>query len=774
MNAPVDQNEIQTAAAVAFLKKWPVAYPTLVAIDVDGAIETRSFPPPAGKTDVEWAAVANWIYPRQGRKNIYYSVNPTRYAMSKKPANADIKDVCVLHIDIDPAENETQEAAKARGIAALAAYPIKPSVVTFSGGGVQAFWILTEPITLPGDKESADEFARYNWQLALDLKGDATARDVSRIMRLPHTKNIPNAGKVAKGRKPMWAEVISSTDSTVSIDKFTKAPPPTNAVTPEGQRPRLERASIDDGKVSVGWLKSIDDLRPDVKNHARLSIMHGDNLQHLHDCHKEIGHRLDAGPYESHSDVGIAVAGVLDRAAYTPEQIYGILLDPKFGVSKHFLRQKDRKRAVLRAINHSRELEFGNAAVAKIAAATGVTFPDGVDRRGIPTPTYGNTQAALLGLGIDASYDDFHHQPLVEGHVIDQWSGAVTDHVITVMQDIVYKKFGFYPSETFTRNAVITRCRQHTFNPVLDYIDSLKWDRVERLDKLLLTYLCAEDTKFNRAVGRKALIAMIARARRPGVKFDSVLVLDGKQGIGKSLFCKDLAGGDEFFSDADLLAQDSKTQMEQVQGVWVAELPELAGIRKAETEKLKAFFTRTTDSARPAYGRFRTDVPRSCIFIGTTNADDYLSDPSGNRRYWPVGVKQYQREAFLRDRNQLLAEAAHYEACGEALYLPADLLDDAAKVQHSRLEQEPWLDLIGPISGKHFEDHEGNWERISSAYLIDTVLKLPSDRATSGAARRLATAMRRLGWSGPKKMRFAKDGKPVQGYYRPALTEGAS
>src|SRR5690606_5186613 len=141
--------------------------------------------------------------------------------------------------------------------------------------------------------------------------------------------------------------------------------------------------------------------------------------------------------------------------------------------------------------------------------------------------------------------------------------------------------------------------------PVCEYLDSLDWDGTPRLSRWLTSYLGAEDTELNRAIGRLVLVAAVRRAREPGGKFDTIVVLEGRiQGEGKSTALAILAGR-ENFSDQDILALDAKAQMENVEGVWIYEICELEGMTRADVSKVKAFASRQEDRARPAYGRFR-------------------------------------------------------------------------------------------------------------------------------------------------------------------------
>jgi predicted P-loop ATPase len=216
------------------------------------------------------------------------------------------------------------------------------------------------------------------------------------------------------------------------------------------------------------------------------------------------------------------------------------------------------------------------------------------------------------------------------------------------------------------------------------------------------------------------------------------------------------------------------------------DLRELAGLRRAEIETIKGFLSKTADNARPAYGRFRNDQPRRCIFVGTTNDSEYLRDTTGNRRFWPVRTGKINLDALRRDRDQLLAEATHLEARGEPLVIPAHLYGAVAEQQEQRLLHDPWDDLLAGVKGTIYNDDGDNaQERISSEELLTLHLRLSADKLTDVAPKRLRQVMNRLGWGGPKKLRFDKevwDGvkkqKKVsvtkQGYWRRSPREDCS
>ena len=251
-------------------------------------------------------------------------------------------------------------------------------------------------------------------------------------------------------------------------------------------------------------------------------------------------------------------------------------------------------------------------------------------------------------------------------------------------------------------DAFITVLHRHKFNDVASHIKSVVWDQKPRLDTLLIDYLGAEDNAYTRAVTRKTLCAAVARALKGGVKFDQMLILTGPQGIGKSTLLSVLGG--KWFSDS-LTTFDGKDAAELIQGTWINEIGELAAFSKQETEIIKQFLSKQHDIYRAAYGRRTERHPRRCIFIGTSNTDDFLRDATGNRRFWPVDVgKSAPAKSVFADLEgeaaQIWAEAYVRFVFGEKLYLDTDELKQMA-LEQQEAHRETWekegliLDFLG-------------------------------------------------------------------------------
>ena len=319
---------------------------------------------------------------------------------------------------------------------------------------------------------------------------------------------------------------------------------------------------------------------------------------------------------------------------------------------------------------------------------------------GDPKITCANAQDAIQHLGVTCAKDVFHEKLIVGGHPIAQWAGDLSDDAVQMLRHIVRQVYGLDFGERHVRDAAIQLCLRHQFNPVTDYLASLRWDGVPRIANLLPRYFGADETAFTGEVGRLMLTAAVRRARAPGCKFDQIVVLEGPEGTGKSMAIKILAGENNF-SDQRILGASDKEQQEAVTGVWLYELAELEGIRRTDVERIKQFASRTEDRARPAYGRFRIDRKRTCVFIATTNEQDYLKGTTGNRRFWPVKTSGIDLEGLERDRDQLWAEAAAGEAAHASIGLDARLWATAGAEQHERLEDDAWLAFVEAyVAGK--------------------------------------------------------------------------
>jgi predicted P-loop ATPase len=422
--------------------------------------------------------------------------------------------------------------------------------------------------------------------------------------------------------------------------------------------------------------------------------------------------------------------------------------------------------------------------------------------KGKPKPSMHNARLAIEALGIKCSYDIFHGKILFgyQGDVPHEMQfiigQEVSDNGIIRLRQLISDRFGADLGDQAVRDGVVSLALEHCFDPICDELDlaEANYDGVPRLDRMAVDYLNADDTPLNRAIIRITMIAAVRRARHPGCKFDTITVLESPEGWNKSTVWRVIAG-DENYSDESILGKQTREVQEQLSPIWIHENAELAGMKKAEVESVKAFASRQEDIARPAYGHFVKKQPRHSIDVGTTNSDEYLQSQTGNRRFWPVAIRRrIDIDLLRRDRLQLLGEAATHESRGDSIVLDEALWPAAATEQERRRTKDSWEDIVADMPSHVYVDafghiehvHEGQDEVreefhiriihreidrdvVASADLLRYVLGIPIGRQTTRDSMRLATVMRLAGWErGTAGITIG--GKRVRGYFRPRDT----
>lgn len=261
-------------------------------------------------------------------------------------------------------------------------------------------------------------------------------------------------------------------------------------------------------------------------------------------------------------------------------------------------------------------------------------------------------------------------------------------------------------------SALDIHAKLHAFNPVVDYLTGIKWDRQPRLDTLFIDYLGAEDTPYTRAVTRKAFTAAVARAMTPGCKYDNMLILCGPQGIGKSTILDKMSHG--WFNDS-IRTFEGKEASELLQGVWIIEVAELDAFRRTDVSCIKQFLSLTSDRYRQAYGRNVTEFKRRCVFFGTCNNIDFLQDTTGNRRFWPVDTRaQMPTKDVFNDLtsdeiDQVWAEAYFRFITGEQIFLSGDTAAAAMVKQEAHRERSIQEGVIAEFVARKIPDDWAKW-----------------------------------------------------------------
>lgn len=379
--------------------------------------------------------------------------------------------------------------------------------------------------------------------------------------------------------------------------------------------------------------------------------------------------------------------------------------------------------------------------------------------KGAPLNSYANARAVLSGCGEFAfSYERFADRAYFN------LGEQLTDEAVSAMRQMIVAHYQFDPGLELTYQAARQLAWENSMDRVCAWLDSLEWDGVERLNSWLSDYAGAVEGALNSAFGRKTLIASVRRARHPGCKFDYVLTLQGAQGVGKSSVPRILAGEAALFSDQEILSLKAREQQEAMAGIWFYELSEMAGYKKTDIERVKAFVSRTHDRARPVWGRVMADQPRRCVFIATTNDSEPFHDPTGSRRFWPVDVEIINLEALERDRRQLFAEAAFAEASGEPLTLPPELWGEAAAAQEARTEQHPWALHLASLKGRMILHEEGSQARLAWSEIWGA-LGIPAERQSPQGRRTVTQILEKMGWS-KSSVTMKIEGEVVRGFVR--------
>jgi predicted P-loop ATPase len=336
----------------------------------------------------------------------------------------------------------------------------------------------------------------------------------------------------------------------------------------------------------------------------------------------------------------------------------------------------------------------------------------------------------LDGLGKQLRFNEMSHQV--------EWKGQPIKDADLIDVRLLIERAGFQPVDKDVKAAVERVALDNAYNPVTDYLDGLVWDGTPRIGRWMQRLLGAPDTPFVRAVGPKTLIAAIARARDPGCKVDTVLVLEGEQGIRKSSAIAALFGEEYTAESVSLFDQHNKMVM-QMLGAWVVELAEFVAIARKDHGSVKGLLSMRADRVVLPYAKLASTHPRRCVFFGTINPEDfgYLTDSTGNRRYWPVAVTAIDLDGIRERRDQLWAEAQHLYRAGSPWWLTDQEEAEAAEQTAQRQESDPWE----PILRKKLI----GYPEITPSEAM-SLLGMPYDRMDRKGQMRVAGVLKTLGY----------------------------
>lgn len=327
--------------------------------------------------------------------------------------------------------------------------------------------------------------------------------------------------------------------------------------------------------------------------------------------------------------------------------------------------------------------------------------------------------------------------------------GALSDCHTVYLQQWIAHTHGITIGRESLWQALRAVAMIHDVHPVRDWIESIEWDGEPRVNKWLSTYMGSEPDEYADDMGQAWLVSAIARIMRPGCQADHVLVLEGGQGTGKSTAMRTLFG-DEWFLDClpDIRHKDALMVM---RGKWGIEVAELDSFRGAAETRIKSFITQRVDEYRPSHERQVVRYPRQCVIVGTTNEENWLTDSTGGRRFWPVKVGRIDYKKLEKDRAQLWAEAAQLYNGGAVWWPKGKLAAMAKQAQSERFTEDVWQDLIAA----------SNSSNLDADYIYRHILNIESGRITKSDQVRIGSIMRRMGYT---KIRRRRDGVRITAY----------
>ena len=347
-------------------------------------------------------------------------------------------------------------------------------------------------------------------------------------------------------------------------------------------------------------------------------------------------------------------------------------------------------------------------------------------------------------------YNTLAYSPWVAGEL--PWSES-TQREWTDVDDSQYlaymeSEYNFYKKENLMRALDIVQS-ENQFNPVVEHLETLKWDGVPRMETLLIDYLGCDDTELNRAIMSIFMYGAIARVYQPGCQFDLMLVLVGDQGDGKSTFLRTLTMVDEWF-DGNFGSVEGSSAVERLRGNWIIEMSELLALKRTkDVEAIKSFVTNRSDNFRAPYARRTTKRPRQCVFAGTTNNKQFLSDPTGNRRFMPVEVHKDRRTRMIDDPDapehfeQAWAEALHkFKTEHPKIYFDDEMQKKMMKLQEEFTEEDVRIGMI-----QEYLDSTDK-KRVCAVDIWKEALMCDVDRITLRDSKEIHTIMREKvsGW----------------------------
>lgn len=732
-------------------------------------------------------------------RNLYFQVNLCRPDLGTMRAHRGNVAVAVcVHAEIDPPkttdtiekleiwQSETGGELISEDYWPRIGLPY-PTAVMFSGTGFVVMWKLEEPVVmwrgepLAQDPFLVDAIESRNRALVDKLGADPMSTDVSRLLRLPGTYNIPGESKKKKGRtEAVLAELVEYeptrtvalammpasapqiANSDVEIPEFEGAPPPEaieaaaqvlgKAWVPDGTKhqahlalagslarvgwpveliasfaarvaeidkpgnAKMDRrmkaaetsvAKVRSGQIITGWPSLIEHVGEEVVTQIREILDLPAPVEHDPEFTAALVEADPPTPEELPMR-GLVRAALksaaqkLQRKTKPEDKYAGELIGRVLRNERVVREDEDPKRGLVEAaqaviryapdgttdaqltevllgsvslmgfksdigdlIKGSRGL-VERSRVAEVSRRLPDEFilADSGPRAGLPVSAEEhNVRVALKKLGVTYRYNLFADQELISK---DDTEEEVQDHHIKILRNEFQRRYRILFEKDFLFDTCEVIARENSFHPVLEYLDALPTEipdeYLDFAETWLIRFAGAEDTPYVREVSRLFLVAAVRRVRDPGCLFQEMVILESAQGKGKSEGLRALVpNGEWFLDDFALHTDDSKRMLEQTDGKWIIEAAELKGFLSTSDDSVKQYLSRREDRARMSYGRKTRLKKRQFVMIGTINDLEYLKDLTGNRRYWPVRIKEFKVEALREARDVIWAVASYLE-----------------------------------------------------------------------------------------------------------------
>lgn len=382
----------------------------------------------------------------------------------------------------------------------------------------------------------------------------------------------------------------------------------------------------------------------------------------------------------------------------------------------------------------------------------------GIAQSGKGQPVY-NEENVLRIFERDPFFKDFvwwdgfhkkmftHWSKIGQNGVTNEWTDVQLIRLLTHLQ----REWGLSKiNHSQVDRAVAVFANEHPHNEPQDWVRKQQWDGVNRLEHAFVDAFECDDNEYTRAVSKNFFISLIARLFEPGCQVDTMVVMEGRQGAFKSSALRVLGGHWYASARANI---GSPNFYSNIQGKWIIEVAEMDSFRKAEVSQIKEMLTTPVDRFKIPYQKYSADFPRQCVFVGTTNEQEYLQDMTGARRFWPILCHHIHLDYLVKNRAQLFAEAYHRwqlwkewrtshpkDNPNEAPETWWNLPDALAKAeQDKRREHDPWEDDIAEF----IRDKKDEGVQIRD---IMKELAISKERQTKKEEMRIGRILRLMGW----------------------------